>query len=158
MAEKAMAPRSGTLAWKIPWTAEPGWLHSIGSLGVGHDWATSLSLFTVTHWRRKLQPIPVLLPGESQGWGNLVGFHLWGRTESEDWSDLAAAAAAKDGEALYNKQKQDGELTVAQIMNSLLPNSDPYSIGLSKRCLAWSIGYFWPGTWCSHQSYSIQCL
>ena len=32
--------------------------------------------------------------------------------------------AAKDGEALYNQQKQDLELTVAQIMNSLLPNSD----------------------------------
>ena len=32
--------------------------------------------------------------------------------------------AAKDGEALYSQQKQDGELTVAQIMNSLLPNSD----------------------------------
>jgi len=32
--------------------------------------------------------------------------------------------AAKDGEALYSKQKQDWELTVAQIMNSLLPNSD----------------------------------
>ena len=32
--------------------------------------------------------------------------------------------AAKDGEALYSQQKQDQELTVAQIMNSLLPNSD----------------------------------
>ena len=32
--------------------------------------------------------------------------------------------AAKDGETLYSKQKQDQELTVAQIMNSLLPNSD----------------------------------
>ena len=32
--------------------------------------------------------------------------------------------AAKDGEALYSQQKQDWELTVAQIMNSLLPNSD----------------------------------
>ena len=34
-----------------------------------HDWATSLSLFTFTHWRRKWQPTPVFLPGESQGWG-----------------------------------------------------------------------------------------
>ena len=142
MAEKAMAPRSGTLAWKIPWMAEPGWLQFMGSLGVRHDRATSLSLFSFTHWRRKLKPTPVLLPGESQGWGNLVGFHLWGCTELEDGSDLAAAAAAKDGEALYNQQEQDQELTVAQIMNTLLPNSDPYSIGLSKRCLAWSMGYF----------------
>ena len=33
------------------------------------------------HWRRKWQPTPVFLPGESQGWGSLVGCHLWGRTE-----------------------------------------------------------------------------
>ena len=37
--------------------------------------------FTFTHWRRKWQPTPVFLPGESQGWRSLVGCHLWGRTE-----------------------------------------------------------------------------
>ena len=79
--EKAMAPHSSTLAWKTPWTKEPGRLQSTGSLRVGHDWATSLSLFTFMHWRRKWQPTPVLLPGESQGRGSLVGCHLWGRTE-----------------------------------------------------------------------------
>ena len=42
--EKAMAPHSSTLAWKIPWTEEPGRLQSLGSLGVRHNWATSLSL------------------------------------------------------------------------------------------------------------------
>ena len=36
-AEKAMAPHSSTLAWKIPWTEEPDRLQSMGSLGVGHD-------------------------------------------------------------------------------------------------------------------------
>ena len=35
--EKAMAPHSSTLAWKIPWTEEPGRLQSMGSLKVGHD-------------------------------------------------------------------------------------------------------------------------
>ena len=64
-----MAPHSSTLAWKIPGTEEPGGLQSMGSLRVGHDWATSLSLFTFMHWRRKWQPTPVFLPGESQGWG-----------------------------------------------------------------------------------------
>ena len=68
-----MAPHSSTLAWKIPWTEEPGGLQSMESLGVGHDWVTSLSLFTFMHWRRKWQPTPVFLPGESQGWGSLVG-------------------------------------------------------------------------------------
>jgi len=80
--EKAMAPHSSTFAWKIPWTEEPGGLQSMGLLRVGHDWATSLSLFTFMHWRRKWQPTPVFLPGESQGRGSLVGCHLWGRTES----------------------------------------------------------------------------
>ena len=46
--EKAMAPHSSILAWKIPWMEEPGRLQSMGSLRVGHDWATSLSLFTFT--------------------------------------------------------------------------------------------------------------
>ena len=41
----------------------------------------SLSLFTFMHWRRKWQPTPVFLPGESQGRGSLVGYRLWGRTE-----------------------------------------------------------------------------
>ena len=78
-----MAPHSSTLAWKIPWTEEPGRLQSLGLLRVGHHWAASLSLFTFTHWRRKWQPTPVFLPGESPGWGSLVGFRLWGRTESD---------------------------------------------------------------------------
>ena len=59
-----MAPHSSTLAWKIPRTEEPGGPQSMGSLTVGHDWATSLSLFTLVHWRRKWHPTPVFLPGE----------------------------------------------------------------------------------------------
>ena len=65
--EKAMAPHSSTLAWKIPWMEESGVLQSMRSLRVRRDWATSLSLFTLMHWRRKWQPSPVFLPGESQG-------------------------------------------------------------------------------------------
>ena len=72
-----------TLAWKIPWLKEPGGLQSMGLLRVGHDWATSLSLFSFMPWRRKWQPTPVFLPGESQGLGGLVGCRLWGRTESD---------------------------------------------------------------------------
>ena len=80
---KAMATHSSTLAWKIPWTEEPGGLQSMGSLRVGNNWVTSLSLFTFRHWRRKWQPTPVFLPGESQGRGRLVGCRLWGRTASD---------------------------------------------------------------------------
>ena len=55
----------------------------MGSLRVGHNWATSLSLLTFMHWRRKWQPTPVFLPGKSHGWRSLVGYCLWGRTESD---------------------------------------------------------------------------
>ena len=79
----AVAPHSSALAWKIPWMEEPGGLQSMGLLRVGHDSATSLSLFTFLHWRRKWQPTPVFLPGESQGRGSLVGCCLRGRTESD---------------------------------------------------------------------------
>ena len=81
-----MAPLSSTLAWKIPWTEDPGGLQSMGSLRVRQDRATSLSLFTFMHfsiWRRKWQPTSVFLPGKSQGLGSLVGCRLWGRRESD---------------------------------------------------------------------------
>ena len=81
--EKAMAPHSSTLAWKIPWAEEPGGLQSMRSRRVWHNWVTSLSLFAFMHWRRKWQPTPVFLPGESQGWRSLVGCRLWGHTESD---------------------------------------------------------------------------
>ena len=76
-------PTPVLLPGKIPWMEEPGRLQSMGSLRVGYDWRSSLSLFTFMHWRRKWQPTPVFLPGESQGAGNLVGCLLWGRTESD---------------------------------------------------------------------------
>ena len=80
---------------------------SIGLLRVGHDRATSLSLFTFMHWRRKWQPTPVFLPGESQGRGSLVGCCLWGRTELDTT------------EATEQQQQQEGYLT--PLSNSLLP-------------------------------------
>ena len=90
-----MTPHSSTFAWKIPWMEEPGRLQSMGSLGVGYDWATSLSLFTFMHWRRKWRPTPVFLPGESQGRGSLVGCPSMGlHRVGHNWGDLAAAAAA----------------------------------------------------------------
>ena len=70
-----MATHSSTLAWKIPWLEEPDRLHGVAKSQI------QLSDFTLTfpfmHWRRKQQPTPVFLPGESQEWGSLVGCHLW---------------------------------------------------------------------------------
>ena len=86
ISEKAMALHSSTLAWKIPWMEEPGGLQSMGSLRVGHNWVTSLSLFTFMHWRRKWQPTPGFLPGASQPGGlPSMGSHR----VKQDWSDLA---------------------------------------------------------------------
>ena len=81
-----MAPHSSILARKIPWMEEPGRLQSMGSLRVRHDWVTSLSLSTFKHWRRKWQPTPVFLPGESHGRRSLVGCSRWGL---EGWTWLS---------------------------------------------------------------------
>ena len=123
-----MAPHSSTLAWKIPWTEEPGGLQSMGSLRVGHDWATSLSLFTFLHWRRKWQPTPVFLPGESQGWGSLVGCRLWGRTES-------------DTTEVTQQQQQQNDLRYSAIRVSKVLNSSLRYLGFSSFILAygWNI-------------------
>ena len=75
--EKEMATHSNVLAWKIPWTEEPGRLQSMGSRRVGHDWTTSLSLFTFMHWKRKWQPTPVLSPGKFHGRRSLVDYSPW---------------------------------------------------------------------------------
>ena len=83
ISEKEMATLSSTLAWEIPYMQGHGGLQFMGSRRVRHDRATSLSLFTYMHWRRKWQPTPVFLPGESQGWEILVGCRLWGHTESD---------------------------------------------------------------------------
>ena len=91
--EKAMAPHSSTLAWKIPWTEEPGGLQSMGSRRVGNDWVTSLSLFTFMHWRRKMAAHSSILAWRIPGTGEpgglpSVGSHRVGH----DWRDSAAAA------------------------------------------------------------------
>ena len=55
--EKTMAHQSSTLAWKIPRKEEPGWLQSMRSLRVGHDWATSLWIFTYMHGEGNGNPL-----------------------------------------------------------------------------------------------------
>ena len=107
ISEKAMAPHSSTLAWKIPWMEEPGGLQSMGSLRVGHDWATSLSLFTFMHWRRKWQPTPVFLPGESQGWGAwwaAVSGVAQSRTRLKWLSSTALNLGGRDVKRQYKSQ------------------------------------------------------
>ena len=99
-----MAPHSSTLAWQIPWMEEPGRLQSMGSLGVRHDWATSLSLFTFMHWRRKWQPTPVFLSGESQGQGSLMGCRLW-VAQSQTWlKRLSSSSSSSQDSVGFTKE------------------------------------------------------
>ena len=96
-----MALHSSTLAWKISWTEEPGRLQSMGSLRVAHDWATSLSLFTFMHWRRKWQPTPVFLPGESQGWGAWWS-SVYGVAQSQTW--LKRLSSSSSSRYMWNQK------------------------------------------------------
>ena len=69
------------------WKEEPGRLQSMALQRVGHDWVTSLSFYS-SFWRRKWQPTPVFLPGESHGQRGLVGYSLWGCKESDTTKQL----------------------------------------------------------------------
>ena len=159
-----MAPHSSTLAWKIPWTEEPGRLQSMASLGVGHDWATSLSLFTFMHWRRKWQPTPVFLPGESQGRGEPGGLSSLGSHRvGHDWSDLAAAAWQIVGEGFGGLHPNPSQELSPNLSCWLYPAQrtltweDPPSRIVSLRttlplsrtiakCQGW-VGGLWAGNW-----------
>ena len=85
ISEKAMATHFSTLTWKVPWTEAPGGLQSMWLRRVGHDWATSLSHFTFMHWRRKWQPTPVFLPGDSHGQRSLAGWSTGPQRVGHDW-------------------------------------------------------------------------
>ena len=80
-----MAPHSSTLAWKIPWTEEPG---GLWSMGVAKS-QTRLSNFTFTftfHFHaleKEMATYSRVLALRIQGWGSLVGCRLWDRTESD---------------------------------------------------------------------------
>ena len=106
--EKAMAPHSSTLAWKIPWTEEPGGLQSMGLLRVGHDWATSFSLFHFHALEKEMATHSSVLawriPGAGEPGGRTsMGSHRVGH----DWSDLAAAACLQHyRQTLYHLSHQ----------------------------------------------------
>ena len=133
--EKAMAPHSSTLAWKTPWTEEPSRLRSMGSLRVGHDSATSLSLFTFMHWRRKWQPTPVFLSGESQGRGvpgGLPSMESYG--VGHDWINLAAAGLSLPGFPVHHQCLELPQTHVHWVSDAIQPShplSSPFPPALS---------------------------
>ena len=88
---KAMAPHSITLAWKIPWTEEPGRLQSMGSQRVGHHWATSLSLFHFHALEKEMATHSSVLSWRIPGMGEPGGLPSMGSHRvGHDWSNLAA--------------------------------------------------------------------
>ena len=93
--KKAMAPHSSTLAWKIPWTEGPGRLQSMRSPRVGHDWQTSLSIFTF-HFHaleKEMATHSSILAWRIPGMGKPSGLPSMGlHRVGQDWSNLAAAA------------------------------------------------------------------
>ena len=132
--EKAMAPHSSTLAWKIPWTEEPGRLQSMGSLRVGYDWATSLSLFTCMHWRRKWQPTPVFLPGESQGRESPPG-RRWAAVYgvAQSWTRLKRLSSSSSICCYCSVVSDLLQLHELQHFRLLCPSLSPYHYVLKKK-------------------------
>ena len=73
------------------------WWAAVHGIAKSRTWLSgfTLSLFTFMHWRRKWQPTPVLLPGKSHGWKNLVGYSPWGRKESDTTERLHLTSSLK---------------------------------------------------------------
>ena len=97
----------------------------MGSLRVGHNWATSLSLFTLLHWRRKWQPTPVFLSGESQGRGILVGCRLWVAQSQTRLKRLGSSSSSIFSYACWPSLRN-----VWEIFEKIFRSSVPYLIGL----------------------------
>ena len=87
-----MAPHSGTFAWKVPWMEEPGGLHSMGLLWIGHDRVTSLSLFTFHALQKEMATHSSILAWRIPGTEEPSGLPSMGSHRvRHDWSDLAAS-------------------------------------------------------------------
>ena len=142
---KEMAPQSSTLAWKIPWTEEPGRLQSTGTQRVGHYWVTSsLVAQTVkrlsTIWEtgvpslgredpleKEWQSTPVLLPGKSQGQRSLVGYSPWDCKESDrtEWLHFHFHSTVTSYSFIHS--------FIRQLLNRCLLHAKNYSSYLGNR-------------------------
>ena len=123
----------------------------MGSLRVGYDWATSLSLFTFMHWRRKRQPTPVFLPENPRDGkpGGLLsmGLHRVGH----DWSDLAVAAKTQQllilfaSSKWYQEREESQSFSVScSVREEVYVRGSPCSyiltaLSISSFCHSWEI-------------------
>ena len=120
-----MAPHSSTLAWKIPWMEEPSGLQSMGSLRVRHSWATSLSLFTFIHWRKKCNPRQCSClenPRDRGAWWAAVYGVSQSRTRLKRLSSSSSSSSSASLETKYGAIKNNftGSSLVVQGLRILL--------------------------------------
>ena len=125
-----MATHSSTLAWKIPWTEEPGRLQSMGSLRVRHDWATSLSLFTFMIGEGNSNPLQysclenprdggaswAAIYGVAQSWTRLM------RLSSTRVKNLSSAQETQDLGSIPDPRRSPGEGNGNPLQYSCLEN------------------------------------
>ena len=135
-----MATHSSILAWKILWTEKPGRLQSVGFLGGGHNWATSLSLFTFMHWRRKWQPTPVFLlenPRDGGAWWAAI----YGVTQSRKRLKRLSSSSSSNNNSILTSVRGD---QVRSWLSSPV-NRSPLSYNRGKK-----------GTWTSTSTWQEQ--
>ena len=124
-----MATHSTTLAWKISWAEEPGGLQSLGSRRVGHDWVTSLSLFTFMHWRRNGSPLQCSCLENPRNWG------AW-------WAAVYGVARSRTRLKWHSSSQWD--LTEAE---DIKKRCQEYAEELYKKWSSW----LRKSRWCDHQ-------
>ena len=137
---------------------EPGGLQSMGSLGVGHDWATSLSLFTLMHWRRKWQPTPVSClenPRDGGAWWAAVYGVTQGRTRLKRLSSSSSSSSSSSPAVLvlfispltYHLTKSVKFSTPSKIFSQLVLRTTLFPLG-------WHSGvtplWVWERSWAVH--------
>ena len=117
--EKEMATHSSIIAWRVPGTAEPGGLQSMGLLRVGHGIWNEAGQRLIEFCQENALVITNTLFQQHKR-----RLYTWTSPDGQHQNQIDYILCSQDGEALNSQQKQDQELTVAQTMNSLLPNSD----------------------------------
>ena len=151
-----VATHSSVLAWKIPWMEEPGRLQSMGSLRVGHDWTTSLSLFTFMHWRRKWQLQCSCLENPKDGgawWGAVYGV-AQSRTRLKRLSSSSSSKTSRRvpchriQQRKVSQEKEKGQLLTLLVYKiKMKKKKRPTEKCTILRCLFrwkhWGIHWFW---------------
>ena len=146
-----MASHSSPLAWKIPWMEEPGRLQSMGSLGVGHDWATSLSLVTFLHGEGNGSPLQwSCLENPRDGgawWAAVYGVAQSRRrlkwlssssssisvsyncVKSKEWRNQCVSAPTSQGTAYYREVYSKCILLCVKVEHFFFPLESDFSEG-----------------------------